>query len=72
MSDVMIIRRGYGLGGSGGGKGTLITNIFTANNIFTVPIAVDNKFWVRLFGGGGGGGCSGWGASHVAAAGGGG
>ena len=71
MSEAIIAKRGKSNASIPGLKQTLITNIITANTTFVVPNAIDNKFYVRIFGGGGGqsyansgitpsGGGSGW------------
>ena len=52
MSEAIITRRGSN--SSSGGKGNLITQTFTTNTSFNVPIT--GNYSVRIFGGGGSGG----------------
>lgn len=54
MSDV-IIARGGRESGSSSGSIKLVTQVFTNNDIFIVPEAINNEFDIRIFGGGGAG-----------------
>lgn len=65
MAEAIISRRGKANGSSG--RGELITQTFSANTSFNVPAAINNSFYVTIFGGGGGsnginsaGGGGGW------------
>ena len=67
MSEAIIVKRGRSGGDTPGLVQTLITNIITSNTTFQAPNAINNTFYVRIFGGGGagnassgGGGGSGW------------
>ena len=53
MAECIIVRKGGG--GSGSFKNILKTEIITLNTEWTVPIAKDQSFSVRIFGGGGAG-----------------
>ena len=52
MSEAIISRRGYGIGGK---KPVLKTEFIVSNTDWIVPEAKNNAFDIRLFGGGGGG-----------------
>ena len=55
MSEAIIVKRGRSGGDIPGLVQTLVTNIITTNTTFQVPNAINNTFFVRIFGGGGGG-----------------
>ena len=52
MAEAIISRRGFKTGGSS--SANKITQVFTSNQTFYAPKAINNSFEVRVFGGGGG------------------